>query len=206
MGDLVFLSQRLSDRTRAPWGSVSFFFAPGCPISYLVAERAERTLGEVEWIPVLPLAPLTQALVREARSEALALRLPLEMPHDPLADPLPLTRAACLAAEHGVGERFGLAAARLIFCGGYEIGDPQVIAEAAGVAGLPISEARQAAADDRFDPALAATGAGLARHGIEHTPAIRVDRHWFQGLQALPGAALAAAVGELAGVPSQPVG
>ena len=180
---------------------MAFFLAPGCPISYLVAERAERTLGEVEWIPVLPLSPADARLLAEARGEALALRLPLQMP-----DPRPLTRVACLASERGSGARFGLAAARLIFCGGYEIDDPQVIAEAADVAGLPVAEARRAAGDDRFDPALEATVAGLGRHGVVSTPVIRVGRRWFQGMQALPGAAIAAAVGELASAPSQPVG
>jgi 2-hydroxychromene-2-carboxylate isomerase len=206
VGDLVFLAQRLADRSRRPPGSVAFFLAPGCPISYLVAERAERTLGEVEWIPVLPLSPADDRLLAEARGEALALRLPLQMPDQPLADPRPLTRVACLASERGSGARFGLAAARLIFCGGYEIDDPQVIAEAADVAGLPVAEARRAAGDDRFDPALEATVAGLGRHGVVSTPVIRVGRRWFQGMQALPGAAIAAAVGELASAPSQPVG
>lgn len=206
MGDLVSLSERLADRSRPARDAVAFFFAPGCPISYLVAERAERTLGEVEWIPVLPLSPAADDLVSEARGEALALRLPLQMPEHPLADPRPLTRAACLAAELGAGPRFALAAARLIFCGGYEIDDPQVIIEAAQVAGLPSRDARLAAGDDRFDPALEATAAGLARHGVLSTPVVRVGRRWFQGLQALPGAAIATAVGELAGAPSQPLG
>ena len=206
MGDLVSLSERLADRTRAPQASVSVFFAPGCPISYLVAERVERILGEVDWIPVLSLGGVTDELLAEACAQARALRLPLQMPDDPSADPLPLTRAACLASQSGVGARFGLAAARLIFCGGYELDDPQVIEEAADVAGLSVSAVRRAVAQDRFDPTLQATAAGLARHGVQVTPVIRVGQRWFQGLQALPGTAIIAAVGELAGAPSQPVG
>jgi 2-hydroxychromene-2-carboxylate isomerase len=206
VGDLVSLSERIADRSRSAREPVAFFFAPGCPISYLVAERAERTLGEVEWVPVLPLTEAADDLVVEARGEALALRLPLQMPENPLADPRPLSRAACLATEREVGARFGLAAARLIFCGGYEIDDPQVIVEAAHVAGLSSDDAHEAARDERFDPALEATAAGLARQGVLSTPVVRVGRRWFQGLQALPGATIAAAVGELAGAPSQPVG
>ncbi len=201
MGELISLSQRLADRSRtsrASSGSLAFFFAPGCPISYLVAERVERTLGEVDWIPVLPLGETGENLISAARGEAHALRLPLEMPDDPLADPRPLTRAACLAAEHGAGARFGLAAARLIFCGGYELDDPQLIAEAADVAGLGRREAARAADGDRFDPALEATAAGLRRHGVISTPVVRVGRRWFHGLQALPGAAIVAAASELA--------
>ena len=206
MGDLISLSQRLADRSRVARTSVAFFFAPGCPISYLVAERAERALGEVEWIPVLPLSPADDGVLTEARGEAMALRLPLQMPDHPLADPRPLTRAACLAADQGAGARFGLAAARLIFCGGYEIDDPQVIAEAAAVAGVAPEAAARAAAEDRFDPALEATSAGLRRHGLSGTPVIRVGHRWFHGMQALPGAAVVAAAGELVRAPSQPVG
>lgn len=136
----------------------------------VLAERAERTLGEVDWIPVLPLSPAPEDLLIEAGGEALGLRLPLEMPENLLADPRPLTRVACLAAERGAGARFGLAA------------------------------------DGRFDPALEATRAGLGRHGVVSTPVVRVGHRWFQGLQALPGAAIAAAVGELSGVDSQPIG
>lgn len=201
MGDLISLSARIADRSRTPrtHDGAAFFYAPGCPISYLVAERAERILGEVDWIPVLPLGRADARLLAEARAEALAMRLPLQVPENPLADPRPLTRAACLAGEHGAGARFGLAAARLIFCGGYEIDDPRVIADAADVAGLSSRDARRASVDDRFDLALQATAAGLGRRSLASTPVIRVGQRWFEGVKALPGAAIAAAIGELAG-------
>jgi 2-hydroxychromene-2-carboxylate isomerase len=186
-------------------GAVAFFFAPGCPISYLVAERAERALGEVEWVPILPLNATDGALLAAAQTEARRLRLPLELPDDPACDARPLTRAACLAAELGLGSEFGLAAARLIFCGGYAADDRRVIAEAAEVAGLSVDEALQAAGDPRHDAVLQATGRGLTGRGLRYSPVVRIGRRWFEGLQALPGAAILAAVREEQGnAPSQP--
>jgi 2-hydroxychromene-2-carboxylate isomerase len=191
MGDLISLSARLSNRVQPAPEPVAFLFSPGCAISYLVAERAERALGEVDWVPVLPLAQPDATLLGAARREAHALRLPLELPDDPLVDPRPLIRVACLAAEYDSCARFGLVASRLIFCGGYELDDPQVISEAAEMAGIPAQEAQRAAADDRYDPALEATTASLRRRGLRQTPVVRIGHRWFEGLQALAGAAIA---------------
>ncbi|HWD65931.1 MAG TPA: hypothetical protein VG405_12225 [Solirubrobacteraceae bacterium] len=185
---------------------VAFLFSPGCPISYLVAERAERALGEVDWVPVLPLTRPDVKVLAAARREAIALRLPLELPEHPLADPRPLTRVACLAAEYDACAQFGLVASRLIFCGGYELDDSEMLVEAAEIAGIPPEEAMRAAGDTRYDPALEATGQGLLRRGLRQTPIVRIGHRWFEGLQALPGAAFMAAAREMPQAPSQPVG
>lgn len=186
---------------------MAFFFAPGCPISYLVAERAERALGEVEWVPILPLNVTDEPLLAAAQAEARRLRLPLEAPDDPGCDARPLTRAACLAAELGMGSSFGLAAARLIFCGGYAADDRRVIAEAAEVTGVPVAEALHAASDSRHDVTLQATGRGLTGRSLRYSPVVRIGRRWFEGLQALPGAALLAALREeRSNAPLQPAG
>jgi 2-hydroxychromene-2-carboxylate isomerase len=191
MGDVISLSAHLPGRSHPVPEPVAFLFSPGCPISYLVAERAERALGEVDWIPVLPLTAPDAELLGAARREAHALRLPLELPENPQADTRPLTRVACLAAEYDACAQFGLVASRLIFCGGYELDDPQVILEAAELAGIPAGEAHRAASDDRYDPALEATTAGLRRRGVRHTPVVRIGHRWFEGLQALSSAAIA---------------
>jgi 2-hydroxychromene-2-carboxylate isomerase len=191
MGDLISLFAHIPGRSHPVPEPVAFLFSPSCPISYLAAERAERALGEVDWVPVLPLTPPDAALLGAARREAHALRLPLELPENPLADSRPLTRVACLAAEYGVCAQFGLVACRLIFCGGYEIDDPQVISEAGEVAGIPAGEALQIAGDTRYDPALDTTTAGLRRRGLRQTPVVRIGHRWFEGLQALSSAAVA---------------
>lgn len=198
MGELILISDRIADRSRRSHGAAAFFFALGCPISYVASERMERALGEIEWVPVcgLPDPDRASGPDRERRAlealaaaerEAEALRLPLVRPEDLLADTRALTRAAMYAAEYGVGARFALVAARLIFCGGAPADDPDVIAETAEVVGLPIDEALWAADDCRRDVSLEATARGLDSRGLRGTPALRIGTRWFEGLGAIPG-------------------
>lgn len=204
MGELILIADRVADRSRPARGPAAFFFALGCPISYLASERVERALGEIEWIPVCRPAepePATGADAELRRLESLAaaerqaqaLRLPLVTPENPLADPRALTRAAAFACEYGVGPQFALVVSRLIFCGGAEADDPDVIAEAADVVGLPVDEALWAAEDARRDVPLEATAAGLRSQGVRSTPALRIGARWFEGLAAIPGASTSTA-------------
>ena len=121
MGDLIVLKDWHRERTRALAGTLpAFFFDPTCPFSYLAAERVERMLGEVHWVPTAaaslhapgpPLqVPLHDALERDpleqtrivmarAEHQALVLRLPLVWPDRfPAGSPAAL-RAAAYAAE-----------------------------------------------------------------------------------------------------------
>src|ERR1700759_999526 len=53
MGQVIYLNERRSERSRAHVVTQPlFFFDVSCPLSYLTAERIERKLGEVEWVPV----------------------------------------------------------------------------------------------------------------------------------------------------------
>ncbi|HWD64117.1 MAG TPA: hypothetical protein VG405_03010, partial [Solirubrobacteraceae bacterium] len=132
----------------------------------------------------------------------------LELPDNPLADSRPLIRVACLAAEYDACAQFGLVASRLIFCGGYELDDFQMVVEAAEIAGIPPEEATRAGGDTRYDAALEATRQGLLRRGLRQTPVVRIGHRWLEGLQALPGAAFMGAAGEMpqTHAPSHPVG
>ena len=56
-------------------------------------------------------------------------------------------RVAAYAAEHDRGAAFTLAACRLAFCGGFDLEDPEVLAEAAAAAGLGLEESLRAAGD-----------------------------------------------------------
>src|SRR5579872_5792092 len=58
MGDLIHLSERLADRSRPSAELARFFFALDDPMSYLAAERVERALGPIDWVPVL--GPLSE--------------------------------------------------------------------------------------------------------------------------------------------------
>lgn len=200
MGELISLSRALEDQSRPAHGPAAFFFALDCPLSYLAAERVERALGEIDWVPVLTprrgtSLPVTDSeRVRSARSrwataeaEAQALKLPLVEPQRYPFESRPISRVAAYAAEQGVGARFALAALRLAFCGGDDLSRPEVIGDAATAAGLRVGEAMAAAGGLRYDLRLDATSRGLFGRGIS-APAIRIGKQWFQGIDAVSGA------------------
>jgi 2-hydroxychromene-2-carboxylate isomerase len=227
MGELIVLADRRSERLRAGSAGTTgarpgpelpaseraaFFFDLACPFSYLAAERVERILGEVDWVPVartsLPGAPSTRApkLRQLAERRAAELRLPLVWPEcSPDGTPSAL-RAAAYAADVGAGPFFTLAASRLAFCGGFDLEDPEILAEAAAAAGIPLEECLAAAGDPSWDDDLRAVGYGLASRGIRELPAIRVDRRLLQGEQGLAEAAAVLSLGGTERRPLAPVG
>ena len=205
MGELIYLDERRADRSRPTLGlRPAFFFDVSCPLSYLTAERIERTLGDVDWVPVaagalcsIGVARAQQsgdlsdleapseaklAVMRErAEARARSLRLPLVWP-DTFSTGAPCAlRAAAYAVEIGAGAPFALAASRLAFCGGFDLDDPETLAEAAAAAGVPLDECLKAAGDTSRDRALLATADGLRARGVKELPAIRVGKHWFEG-------------------------
>jgi 2-hydroxychromene-2-carboxylate isomerase len=183
MGDLILLTERASDRTRATATSrIAFFFDLACPFSYLAAERVERLFGDVEWVPASSPWPVDpSAVVERAERRAAELRLSISWPDPFPTDCTGAMRAAAFAAENGAGGRFALAALRLAFCGGFDLADPELITAAAEASGLNTDACLDAMCDDARDIALAATGRNLPRRGVRSLPAIRVGRHWFDG-------------------------
>jgi predicted DsbA family dithiol-disulfide isomerase len=197
MGELIELKDQLADRSRPRGNSRgTFFYDISCPFSYLTAERIERQLGEVDWVPA-PAGALDdgawwlrfEAIRALAERRASAARLPLVWPERPGSALPKAMRAAIYADEHGAGGRFALAAARLTFCGGLDVENPEILAVAASAAGIPVRGCLAAAQDPSRDAALAATAQGLRRLGVRRLPAIRLGRRWFQGTQPLAEAA-----------------
>ena len=198
MGVVIELKDQLADRSR-PRGSsrAAFFFDLACPFSYLVAERVERILGEVEWIPA-PAVGLDggarwarfEATSALAEREARASRLPLVWPDGFPANSRHGLRAAAWAAEEGAGAGFALAASRLAFCGGFDLEDPDILAVAASAGGLSPDECLAAARDPSRDRVLWATARGLHARGMRRLPVIRLGGHWLEGERVLDGVAL----------------
>jgi 2-hydroxychromene-2-carboxylate isomerase len=85
-----------------------------------------------------------------------------------------------------------LAAGRLAFCGGYDLDDPEVIAEAAAAAGLPLDDALAAAGQLRRDGPMEHTALRLLRRGADELPVVTVGRQLFAGERRLAEAAAAA--------------
>jgi 2-hydroxychromene-2-carboxylate isomerase len=193
MGELILIDRHRADRSRSPRNPrPAFFFDLSCPFSYLAAERVERELGAAEWMPVaagdvgatrsdadLP------AIKAQVQRRAAALRLGLVWPERFPFQAARALRAAAYATESGAGASFALAASRLAFCGGFDLEDPEVLAEAAGAASLPVEECLAAARDTDRDAALQVTADGLRRRGVRRLPAIRVGRRWLEGERGL---------------------
>lgn len=210
MGDLIYLSTGRSKHSatvdaleeRKLDSGIRFYFALDCPLSYLAAERVERALGEVVWVPVL--GPLSERdgpascadrsaraadVMRQAERESRILGMPLVRPRRFPLDSRRAARAATLAAERGAGHRFALAVARLAFCGGFDIAKESALRDAAEVAGLDPDEVAAAASDPSFDRGLDGTTMALRAKGVDAPPAISIAEKLFEGPDAILAAA-----------------
>jgi 2-hydroxychromene-2-carboxylate isomerase len=191
VGQLISLTDKLAERRQEQdhvgTGHAAFFFAMDCPVSYLVAERVERDLGNISWMPVLSAGaqPWGHERLRHARDEARLHRLPLVEPDNYPFDVRPVTRAAVFAALNGAGAGFATAAMRLAFAGGFDISDADILAEAASAAGLDEDKVLRASEQETYDTSLAVTSRGLRSVGVIEAPALRICGDWFTGLDAL---------------------
>jgi 2-hydroxychromene-2-carboxylate isomerase len=179
----------------------TLYFDLVCPGTYLAAERVNRLFPQLEWRPALRDAlhggdPLADAAARErdelaAAARAAILRLPLVWP-DGTSSARAAMRVASLACERGRGAAFVVAASRLAFCGGFELDDPEVLAEAAAAANIPLQDAFEAATDEERDGPMVDDALRLLAAGAEVLPTIRVGRLLFSGEDRLNEAAAAA--------------
>jgi 2-hydroxychromene-2-carboxylate isomerase len=214
MGDVIRLSERRDAlrRRRAPTRQrrtrAEFFFDLACPFTYFVTERVERSFDEVVWRPAstdalrrssLAHDDVSAAAVRRAAEErAAALRLPLVWPDRfPIAVPAAM-RVAAHAAESGRGAAFVLAATRLAFCGGFDLDDPEILAEAAAAAGLVLDDTLIAARDEGRDGEIEAVGRALLAAGADRLPALRVGRALYWGEARVSEALVAARIARAA--------
>ena len=202
MGELISLAARRAARAgtaaRPVRPQVSFYFDLVSPWTYLAAERVERNLAGVRWRPVVPdaLAPeeSDEAARHAVEHRAAQLRMPLVWPESWPTAGRSAMRVASLAAERGRAAPFVLAASRLTFCGGYDLDDPEALAEAAAAAGLGLEDALKAAGDVRRDGPLERAGLRLLAQGAETLPVFVVGHALFCGERRL-GEALAMADG-----------
>ena len=210
MGDVVDIQRyrpRRSPSPASPAGTARFFFDLACPFSYMASERVEGAFASVVWAPaaaaalgtVAPLTPERREQTRAtAERRAAALRLPLVWP-ELWPAPVPRAmRAAAHAAGAGRGAPFALAAARLAFCGGFDLETPEALCEAAAAAGLDPDACLAAARDVRIDEELAITAAQLAAEGASSLPVLEVGGVLFCGEQRVAEAAAAARDGLVA--------
>jgi 2-hydroxychromene-2-carboxylate isomerase len=199
MGDLIRLDDHRGavrrNRRQAPRPVTTLHFDLACPFTYLALERIERLVPEARWQPT-PAEALhrgsewrgpgeLERACAAAERRAREVRLPLVWP---LRYPLPVRpamRAALRAVEEGRGAAFALAASRLAFCGGYDLDDPEVLAEAAAAAGVGLEACLSAAGDERLDRPLESAARRLLAAGADRLPAIRMGRTLYCGEERL---------------------
>jgi 2-hydroxychromene-2-carboxylate isomerase len=214
LGDVIMLSERREARRRRGPGRLrersraQFFFDLSCPFTYLAVERVERAFDEVTWTPASATALRRSGLEgdparadahrRAAEQRAGALRMPLVWPERFPAEVPSAMRVAGLAAEAGRGAAFVLAATRLAFCGGFDLDDPEILAEAAAAAGVVLDDCLRAARDDGRDGSIEAAGRSLLAAGADRLPALRVGRALFWGERRVGDALYAARVARVA--------
>jgi 2-hydroxychromene-2-carboxylate isomerase len=133
------------------------------------------------------------AAVRTAAEErAAAVRLPLVWPENWPAEVPAAMRVAAHAADTGRGAAFVLAAGRLAFCGGFDLDDPEILAEAAAAAGLGLDACLHAAGDRSHDGTIESAGRRLLAAGADRLPALRIGRALYWGETQVADAAAAA--------------
>jgi 2-hydroxychromene-2-carboxylate isomerase len=199
LGELISLAERRAARAEAHAPPVrprvSFFFDLASPWTYLAAERVDRRFAEVRWQPAvgdaLPGARDLAGQRAAVQERADELQMPLVWPE---AQPVPgrsAMRVAALAAERGRGAEFVLAASRLAFCGGYDVDDPEILAEAAAAADLGLDECLRAAGELRRDGPMEQAALRLLAQGADALPVLVVGRSLFCGEHRLAEAAAA---------------
>ena len=203
MGQVIDLAERRvaaqrKTRTREPLRA-QLFFDLACPFTYLTTERVARAFTHVTFTATSAETLQRRSLADDpewadrvraaAERRAAQLRLPLEWPeHFPREVPAAM-RAAAYAAEQGRGGEFVLAAGRLAFAGGFDLDDPEILAEAAAAAGIPLYDCLGAAGDFARDGAAEAIGRRLLAAGADRLPVLRVGRSLFWGEQRVGAAA-----------------
>ena len=203
MGDVISLAdRRAAHRTSAVRSATTraeFFYDLSCPFSYLAAERVERAFDRVVWTPVSSVAltrrttssdPAREEAIRAAAElRAQELRMPLVWPDRWPYDVPSGMRVASLAGERNRAGAFVLAAGRLAFCGGFDLDDPEILAEAAAAAGLGLEDCLNAAGDTGRDGAMETVGRRLLAAGADRLPALKVGRALYWGCERVGEAA-----------------
>jgi 2-hydroxychromene-2-carboxylate isomerase len=190
MAEVIQLAQRrpgFAGRQAVPqapdMARTTFYFDLASPYTYLVAERIERRVGSAVWRPAVLRRPLPRGdeVVAEAQGRAHALRMPLVWPERfPSRVPTAM-RVATYANEQGCGPAYALAAGRLAFCGGFDLEDPDILAEAAAAAGIDVDGALVAARDRRRDHQIEIAGRAVGQAGGTVLPALEYERRIYCG-------------------------
>jgi len=182
-----------------------FYFGAMSPYSWLAAERIEQLLPQARWRGVLAGVifsahgrtswGLTDARAAgladcEARAESYGLgpiRWPLQWP----TSDLHAARAMLAAEQHGLLERFALAAMRMAFREGADLADRAAVLEAGTRVGLDSHELDLAMQAPALKQALRELNDEALAAGVIGVPSVLVGEELFWGDDRLEEAAQA---------------
>ena len=185
---------------------VDFFFGAMSPYSWFAAERIDAMLPEASWRPVFA-GGLFRAAGRaswglderraagiadcEARAAAHGLG-PIRWPEPWPTNDVLVARAMIVAAEAAVLRRFALAAMRLAFLEGADLGEPAAVAEAARRVALDPEEVAQGAQRPEAKERLRTETDAAHALGVIGVPSVVVGDEVFWGDDRLEQAAATA--------------
>ena len=174
---------------------VDFFFGAMSPYSWFAAERIDAVLPEASWRPVFA-GGLFRAAGRaswglderraagiadcEARAAAHGLG-PIRWPEPWPTNDVLVARAMIIAAEAAVLRRFALAAMRLAFLEGADLGEPAAVAEAARRVALDPEEVAQGAPRPEVKERLRTETDAAHALGVIGVPSVVVGDEVFWG-------------------------
>ena len=150
MGTIIDL-QSARRRRQGP----TFAFDLASPWTYLAADAVAERFPEARWVPALA-ALARRADRRRVERAAAEQGVRFAWPTAARPDGTAAARAAAYAAEHGRAQEFALAASRLAWGWGEDLDDHELIAQAAGIAELPLDPVLEATFDPRRDAVLRA--------------------------------------------------
>lgn len=185
------------------------YFDLASPYAYLAVERAAGILGEEpELQPVLVGAIFgyrgwgswagtedRERNVAEVERRARAYGLPLTWPPQWPVNSLLAQRAAVVAQRAGRLSPYAHAAYRAHFGAGRDLGDPEVVLDAAATAGLERETTARAVEDPEVKAALRTATDEAYASGVMGVPSIRVRGHVLWGDDRLETARIALRAG-----------
>jgi 2-hydroxychromene-2-carboxylate isomerase len=172
-----------------------FYFGAMSPYSWFAAERIDALLPEARWRGVLAGGifkangrtswGLTEARTRgiadcEARAREHGLG-PIRWPRQWPTSDLSVARAMVYADRKGRLKPYALAAMRLSFLEGVDLGELDAVLEAAGRAGLDAPEMREAITSDEIKDGLRAVTDEALDAGVFGVPTVLVGEELYWG-------------------------
>jgi 2-hydroxychromene-2-carboxylate isomerase len=180
-----------------------FYFGAMSPYSWFAAERIGELLPEARWRGVLAGAVFKAngrvswgltaergagiaTCERRAAEHGLG---PIRWPEPWPTSDLLIARAMAHAESRGMLEPFALAAMRLSFLDGADLGTPEAVLEAGARAGLAPAELEGAIADEQIKQRLRATTDEALANGVFGVPSIVFGEELYWGDDSLDRAA-----------------